>query len=195
MRGQMRLQEPTCLALLGRPREKTCFSGRRPPKPLLEMHFSSGGFQPVAASQRFIAAKAKAFLLGAPGPRAPRAQDGKDAKLRNCIEEADERGFVQDAVLRVAVDACCPWSIGQSTRVELHDVEEKRAMQEALDNLLASKAETQKEHDVLLDNLAAAAASGDVAQIKVARNAAKEGGVPMKEIARVFALHNNQAGV
>ena len=67
-------------------------------------------------------------------------------------------------------------------------------MQEALDNLLVTKAETQKEHDVLLDNLAAAAASGDVAQIKVARNAAKEGGVPMKEIARVFALHNSQAG-
>jgi len=92
--------------------------------------------------------------------------DGKDTKLRNCIEEADQMGFAQ----------------------------EKRAMQEALDNLLVTKAETQKEHDVLLDNLAAAAASGDVAQIKVARNAAKEGGVPMKEIARVFALHNNQAG-
>lgn len=92
--------------------------------------------------------------------------DGKDTKLRNCIEEADQMGFAQ----------------------------EKRAMQEALDNLLVTKAETQKEHDVLLDNLAAAAASGDVAQIKVARNAAKEGGVPMKEIARVFALHNSQAG-
>eukprot|EP00437_Effrenium_voratum_P055493 CAMPEP_0181539750 /NCGR_PEP_ID=MMETSP1110-20121109/76534_1 /TAXON_ID=174948 /ORGANISM="Symbiodinium sp., Strain CCMP421" /LENGTH=377 /DNA_ID=CAMNT_0023671375 /DNA_START=3 /DNA_END=1135 /DNA_ORIENTATION=- len=77
--------------------------------------------------------------------------DGKDTKLRNCIEEADQMGFAQ----------------------------EKRAMQEALDNLLVTKAETQKEHDVLLDNLAAAAASGDVAQIKVARNAAKEGGVPM----------------
>ncbi|CAJ1351478.1 unnamed protein product [Effrenium voratum] len=91
-------------------------------------------------------------------------EEGREDRLRKCLQEAEEEGLEQ----------------------------ERQAMQQALDTLVASKAETQREHDVLLEQLAQAAASGDVAEIKAARNAAKAGGVPMKEIARIFAL--NQGG-
>lgn len=49
------------------------------------------------------------------------------------------------------------------------------------------------EQERLLDAFADAAASGDPAKIKVARDAAKKGGVPTKEIARVFALAQQAA--
>ena len=53
-----------------------------------------------------------------------------------------------------------------------------------------SNAQARKEHEGLLESLAEAARGGDVAEIKAARNAAKAGGVPMKDIARIFALQN-----
>ena len=39
-------------------------------------------------------------------------------------------------------------------------------MEEALDRIVTSKMETQKEHDLLLDQLAEAARGGQVAEIK-----------------------------
>lgn len=88
--------------------------------------------------------------------------DVREERLRRCVEEAERQNFVQ----------------------------EKKAMEEALDKMVSVKMETQREHDLLLEQLAEAAKGGQVADIKAARNAAKAAGVPMKEIARVFALHN-----
>eukprot|EP00435_Cladocopium_sp_Y103_P022967 s720_g5.t1 len=90
--------------------------------------------------------------------RAAAAQsDLREERLRRCVEEAEQQNFVQ----------------------------EKKAMEEALDKMVSVKMETQREHDLLLEQLAEAAKGG-----QAARNAAKAAGVPMKEIARVFALHN-----
>ena len=97
--------------------------------------------------------------------RAATAQnESREERLRRCMVEAEQQNFVQ----------------------------EKKAMEEALDKMVTTKMETQREHDVLLEQLAEAARGGQVAEIKAARNAAKAAGVPMKEIARVFALHNGR---
>ena len=44
--------------------------------------------------------------------------------------------------------------------------QEKKAMEEALDKMVTTKMETQREHDVLLEQLAEAARGGQVAEIK-----------------------------
>ncbi|CAK9065817.1 unnamed protein product [Durusdinium trenchii] len=99
--------------------------------------------------------------------RAAAAQaEGREEKLRRCVEEAQHEDFAQ----------------------------EQQAMSEALSRLVTTKQEAEREHEQLLEALAVAARGGQVAEIKAARNAAKAGGVPMKEIARVFALHNGSAG-
>eukprot|EP00931_Biecheleriopsis_adriatica_P065971 TRINITY_DN40403_c0_g1_i1.p1 TRINITY_DN40403_c0_g1~~TRINITY_DN40403_c0_g1_i1.p1 ORF type:complete len:801 (+),score=180.38 TRINITY_DN40403_c0_g1_i1:58-2460(+) len=62
---------------------------------------------------------------------------------------------------------------------------EMQLAQQLLDELL----EKQQEHLGLLERLASAARSGDPLEIKLARDTAKQGGVDMKEIARVFSLN------
>ncbi|CAE8599511.1 unnamed protein product, partial [Polarella glacialis] len=52
----------------------------------------------------------------------------------------------------------------------------------------AAATESAQQQAILLEQFAAAAVSGDPATVKLARDAAKKGGVPTKDIARVFAL-------
>ena len=47
-----------------------------------------------------------------------------------------------------------------------HLAQEKKAMEEALDKMVSVKMETQREHDLLLEQLAEAAKGGQVADIK-----------------------------
>eukprot|EP00930_Biecheleria_cincta_P022235 TRINITY_DN1626_c0_g2_i3.p1 TRINITY_DN1626_c0_g2~~TRINITY_DN1626_c0_g2_i3.p1 ORF type:complete len:1056 (-),score=219.24 TRINITY_DN1626_c0_g2_i3:150-2924(-) len=56
-------------------------------------------------------------------------------------------------------------------------------------SLLEECLATQNKHSGLLERLAAAARSGDPAEIKASREAAKQGGVDKKEIARIFSLN------
>mmetsp|Transcript_88284 Transcript_88284/g.274288 ORF Transcript_88284/g.274288 Transcript_88284/m.274288 type:complete len:649 (-) Transcript_88284:156-2102(-) len=72
--------------------------------------------------------------------------------------------------------------------------EETKLAQRYLDELLDARSKTQQKHSGLLERLAAAAASGDRAEMKAARDAAKKGGVDMKEIARIFSLNVINAG-
>lgn len=70
--------------------------------------------------------------------------------------------------------------------------EESELAQAAIVRTRAQLEEVSKEHKVLLDGLAEATASGNPAAVKTARDACKKGGVPSKEIARVYALHSRK---
>ena len=53
--------------------------------------------------------------------------------------------------------------------IHYHQPQEKKAMEEALDKMVSVKMETQREHDLLLEQLAEAAKGGQVADIKASR--------------------------
>merc|ERR1719282_602668 len=63
-----------------------------------------------------------------------------------------------------------------------------------LNEAVIQRAQAAPEHDMLLERLATAAASGDALAIRAAREAAKNSGVSKKEIARVYALHAGNSG-
>jgi len=90
--------------------------------------------------------------------------DGNAKELRACIEEAIDAGFREEKELA-------------ERYLEMAKVREQKLAQEQGD---------------LLQNFAEAAASGDPTAIKRTRDACKKGGVPTKEIARLFALHSKK---
>ena len=61
-----------------------------------------------------------------------------------------------------------------------HLAQEKKAMEEALDKMVSVKMETQREHDLLLEQLAEAAKGGQVADIKAEKNARNDVEPPNK---------------
>ncbi|CAK0910158.1 unnamed protein product, partial [Prorocentrum cordatum] len=87
--------------------------------------------------------------------------EGCEQELRDCVEEGGREGLREESALA----------------------------QRLLDRLLGQRTRSlAEEHAVLLERLAAAAASGDRLEIRSARDAAVRGGVDKKEIARVFSL-------
>lgn len=90
-------------------------------------------------------------------------QDGDEAELRACADALLAAGLADDA---------------RRARAASKRVAEQKS-RKAPDAGQAS----------LLSDLAQAAASGDPAAIRAARDAAKKGGVPTREVARTVALH------
>lgn len=86
-------------------------------------------------------------------------------ELRACLDESVAAGFTKEASLA----------------------------QRFLDELAAERKKIQESHASLLEELAAATASGNSKEIKAARDKAKREGVPMKEIARIFAIQSSTA--
>lgn len=75
-------------------------------------------------------------------------------------------------------------------RKEAEEAAAQKAAAEAAAEAAATAAPTSNsaQHAELLERFSEAALSGDPSQLKAARDAAKKGGVPVKELARVFAL-------
>lgn len=77
--------------------------------------------------------------------------------------------------------------------IEMEFEQEAKLAQKLLDALLDEQAAEAEQFQELLDKLKDATLSGDVNEIKSARNACKTAGVPMKEISRVFTLAQIEA--
>jgi len=103
-------------------------------------------------------------------------EQGKRTEMRQRIDAAVRN----EAQLRECIDECmkrsCPWQ------------QEAQYAQKLLEQLQSEQQQTAKEHKVHLDELYQATLSGDPQVIKRVRDSAKKAGVPMKEIARVYAL-------
>mmetsp|Transcript_80951 Transcript_80951/g.203693 ORF Transcript_80951/g.203693 Transcript_80951/m.203693 type:complete len:961 (-) Transcript_80951:54-2936(-) len=107
-----------------------------------------------------------------------RQHEQRRRELRTAVDQA-ERDATQ---LREVLDTCVAEGFA----------EEAAVAQGCLDRLLQAQDREAHEHAELLDALARATASGDMTALKRARDAAKKGGVPTKEIARVYALHSRK---
>lgn len=112
------------------------------------------------------------------------AQEARLDALRRGFRHRIEQAKGDERKLRECVDDCA--------KEGLH--EETILAQRLLEEVLANKSKKQQQHAEVLDRLAVAAASGDRAEIKAARDAAKKAGVEMKEIARIFSLNTINSG-
>mmetsp|Transcript_152109 Transcript_152109/g.268555 ORF Transcript_152109/g.268555 Transcript_152109/m.268555 type:complete len:626 (-) Transcript_152109:85-1962(-) len=93
------------------------------------------------------------------------AKASREPELRDVIEHCQSRGLRE-----VAAEA-----------------------QAALQKVLAEQAAEQSEHAELLERFKAAIRAGQAPEIKAVRDAARAAGVPKKELARVFALAQEEA--
>jgi len=112
-----------------------------------------------------------------------RREEQQRLEQRRNEEEAQKLREQQEAQRRKAMQE-------EQERVRRETEAKQRAEEEKVQAALA--VQMAAEQDELLETFAEAAASGDPMAIKKARDAAKKGGVPTKEIARVFALAQAQ---